>query len=493
LTGLGGLPMGKATSSSYSITFHLITETYQKHSLDKRFEIARQIYNACLAEGLKRIKKLKQDQLYQVTVQQSKSAERNQQLRELRLQYGCSEYSMHTFVQPMQHHFKVNIDSHTAQKIATRAWKAIEKMEYGQANKVYFKKKGSWNSLEGKTNQAGIRYKEGRLQWNGLSIPVHIRKNDEYAHVALQDRVKFCRIRRSVIRGKMKYVLQLILEGTPPQKRNKENGEARHPIGTGIVGLDIGTQTIAICSQSEVKLLELAPNINRIDHEKRNIQRRLDRQRRANNPHKYHENGTINGGNRERWVYSKRAVKTRQQLMEMERKLRVKRKQAHEQLANQILALGDEIKVEQMSFQGLAKRTKETKVDERTGKFKRKKRFGKSIGHKAPALLLGIIERKLSYQGKQLHRVDTAKLKASQYNHVEDHYLKKELHERWTDIGESRIQRDLYSAFIIMNAKDNNREVDRDACERGFSRFKKLHNNEIERLSKTTTVASMGI
>jgi transposase len=331
------------------------------------------------------------------------------------------------------------------------------------------------------------------VHWNGLSIPIHIRKHDEYAQIVLQDRVKFSRISRRIIRGKVKYVLQLIVEGTPPQKRNKQNGEVRDPIGTGKVGLDIGTQTMAICSQTEVKLLELAPNIDRIDQEKRKMQRKLERQRRANNPHKYHEDGTINRGNRERWVYSKRSNQTRQKLMEMERKVRVKRKQAHEQLANHILTLGDEIKVEQMSFQGLAKRMKETKVDERTGKFKSKKRFGKSIGNKAPALLLGIIERKLSYQGKQLHKVDTVKLKASQYNHVDDHYRKKKLNERWTDIGESRIQRDLYSAFLIMNAKDNNQEVDRDACERGFPRFKKLHNKEIERLSKTKTVASMGI
>jgi hypothetical protein len=45
---VGGSPMGKATSPSYSITLDLITETFQEHTLDKRFEIARQIYNACL-------------------------------------------------------------------------------------------------------------------------------------------------------------------------------------------------------------------------------------------------------------------------------------------------------------------------------------------------------------------------------------------------------------------------------------------------------------
>lgn len=70
-----------------------------------------------------------------------------------------------------------------------------------------------------------------------------------------------------------------------------------------------------------------------------------------------------------------------------------------------------------MSFSGLAKRTKETIVNKK-GRYKRKKRFGKSIGNRAPAMYLSIIEWKLGYLGKGLHYVDTVSFKASQYDHV---------------------------------------------------------------------------
>ncbi len=50
-----------------------------------------------------------------------------------------------------------------------------------------------------------------------------------------------------------------------------------------------------------------------------------------------------------------------------------------------------------MNFRALAKQTKETKINAK-GKFQRKKRFGKSIGSYAPAMLIAIIDRKLKYQ-----------------------------------------------------------------------------------------------
>lgn len=45
---------------SYVLTFRLMTEIHQEHKLSKRFEIARNIYNACLGELYKRYAALKQ-------------------------------------------------------------------------------------------------------------------------------------------------------------------------------------------------------------------------------------------------------------------------------------------------------------------------------------------------------------------------------------------------------------------------------------------------
>lgn len=485
--------MAKPKTKSYVLTLKLKTERWQAHILEKRFEIGRKIYNACLGELVKRYKKLQHDKQYCHLAQQPKSKERNNRLNELYRQYGINEYAMHDFVKPMQHHFKKHIDSHTAQKIATRAWLAAEKLIFGNAKKVSFKKYNEMDSFEGKTNSTGIRFKDKHLLWNGLSIPVMIHPNDVYAHLALQDRMKYCRIVRKTIRGNIKYFLQLTLEGVPPKKRNRQTGQIKHPIGQGDVGIDMGTQTVAICSTNDVKLLLLAPSVENIEKQKRVLQRKLDRQRRANNPHKYEEDGTIKKDNKEKWVWSKNYLKTRQQLAELQRKMADKRKQDHQRLANGVITLGHHIRVEKMNFKALQAKAKETKVGT-NGKYRKKKRFGKSIANRAPSLFLNILNQKLQYEGYSLQYIDTFSVKASQYDHQNDDYNKKTLSQRWHEIDGRRVQRDLYSAFLIMNVKDNLKEIDRQKCLERWDHFVFLHDKEITRLqSAPQLVRSMGL
>lgn len=102
-------------------------------------------------------------------------------------------------------------------------------------------------------------------------------------------------------------------------------------------------------------------------------------------------------------------------------------------MANSILSLGDELYIETMHFNGLAKRTKETKTNQQ-GKFQSKKRFGKSIGNHAPAMLVEIINQKLKYGKQEIQKVNTITFRASQYNHVTNSYEKKKLHQRWSQL-----------------------------------------------------------
>jgi hypothetical protein len=116
--------------------------------------------------------------------------------------------------------------------------------------------------------------------------------------------------------------------------------------------------------------------------------------------------------------------------------------QSHNSLSNKLLTFGDEHYWEEMNIKGLQKRSK------KTGKFKRKKRFGKSIGHRASAMFLCILERKVKTNGGIFKKVNTQKFKASQYDHKANDYKKKELKERWHIFDDgTKIQRDLYSAF----------------------------------------------
>ena len=435
-----------------------------------------------------------QSKEYRKVVRMDKGKKRNKMFNELNKKYGLTEYSLHTYVKPMQKHFKVNIDSFTTQKIATRSFSAFQKLMFHQADKVNFKRFGEMDSLEGKSNKTGIRFVENQLLWNGLIIPVITKKNDEYAQMSLTNKIKYCRIVRKLVRGKYKFYVQLILEGFPPMKINKETGEIKNGISNGSVGLDIGTQTLAISSRKEVRLLELASEVNNIEKVKRALSRKLDRQRRANNPHKYNENGTIKRNNL-KWIKSKKYIKTQHELAEVQGKMADIRKQSHNKLANYILTLGNKVYVETMNYKGLQSRAKETTVNEKTGRINKKKRFGKSLANKAPSMFLTILDNKLKWHNEQLLKVDTFKIKASQYNHIEDKYIKKDLSERWNNFEEYQIQRDLYSAFIIMCTKDNLKETDKEMCISEFDKFKKLHDLEIDRIknSESKLISSMGI
>ena len=467
---------------TYTLTFRLKTEKWQEDKLNKRLEIGRNIYNACLREILKRYNTMINSEEYKQIQQMAKGKERNKLFNKLNSKYGISEYSLHDYVKPMQHHFKENIDAFTAQKIATRAYNAFAKYMYHEADKVYFKKYGELNSLEGKSNKTGIRFKDKCLIWNGLIIPVIIKKNDIYTHEALQNKIKYCRIKREMIKGKYHYYIQLVLDGVPPLKINKQTGEIKNQTTYGKVGIDIGTQTVAISSNYDFKLLELAPEVVNIDKEIKRIQRYMDRSRRLINPNKYNDDGTINTQNKDKWIYSNRYLKAKNRYKELYRKQKEIRRQSHNNLANFILSLGNEFYVEDMNFKGLQLRAKETTINDKTGKYNRKKRFGKSLANKAPSLFLTILNNKLKFQDNKLVKVDTRELKASQFNHINEEYNKKKLCQRWNDLNGIKVQRDLYSAFLIQHVNDDLKSVNVELCNKDFDNFLKLHNKEVERL-----------
>lgn len=353
----GGNILAKTRTSSYVLTLRLKTEIHQDHKIFKRFEIARSIYNACLGELYKRYFALRQSKQYKVVYVMEKGKQRNKKLSDLNKEFGLAEYSLHEFVKSMQHQFKQNIDSFTAQKIATRAFKAFEKLMYKQGKKVHFKKYGEMESVEGKTNSTGIRYKDGNIIWNGLVLRTIIKNNDVYAHLALKDKIKFVRIKKDWFKGKYVYYAQLVLEGIPPQKYNSEGVKEIHSTDKR-VGIDIGTSTVAVCSKDEVFLTELAPSVIDIGRNKKKIQRAMDRSKRATNPSKYKEDGTININNKAKWFFSNRYLKMKNELRELQRLNKVKRKQEHEILSNRILSLGTNVFVEIMSFKGLKKERK---------------------------------------------------------------------------------------------------------------------------------------
>ena len=493
--------------ANFIVQFPLITEKYQEYILDKRFEIGRKIYNSLVTVTQKRYKEMIKTKQYRSIKEElkdiySSTSKENTKhkkklcalLNDLYKQYRVSEYSFHKDVKQMQKHFKNNIDSYTSQKIASTLWKSYEKLFFGNGNKIHYKKYNSLNSLEGKSNKTGIRFKDDCLLWNGLNIPVLIDYDNYYEYQAMQNEIAYCRIVRKFIRNKYKYYLQIVFKGATPVKVDKYTGKIKHQLGVGDVGIDIGTSTVAISSKSDVKILELADKVQNIENKKRLILRKMDRSMRATNPDNFNEDRTIKkqGNKKVVWNKSNHYVKLQNQLKELYRKQVDVRKYQHECLANYIVSLGDNIFVETMNFAGLQRRSKKTEKNDK-GKFKRKKRFGKSLANRAPAMLMTIIDRKLKYFDTMLFEINTYKAKASQFNHFDGTYNKKSLSQRWNDFDGIKIQRDMYSAFLIMNINNDLESFDIDKCNNRFDNFKKLHDIEVNRLRGCKNLSSIAI
>ena len=485
--------MKRSSTPSFVLTMKLNTGLYESDILDYRFHCGVRIYNVLVKHCRRQLRKLYSDQEYlRLLSERSLCAPNdkkhkafiNQKLADIRMQYGLSGFQLENYVKLQQYRYKKHIDSMTAQKIAASVWRSVEKYLFGNGKEVHFCRYDDFCSMEGKHNVSGIRFKDGRIHWNGLVIQPKYDKSDVYATKALKRRIKYCRICRKALGMRYHYYLQLILEGVPPIKHN---------YGSGDVGIDIGTSTCAVVSQSQCILTVLGDEVKRYDKEISVLSRKLDRSRRITNPQNYRSDGTVKKGHK-RWNYSNTYYKTAMKKRALERRQADSLRQSQEKQANQIISQGTCIYAENMSFSGLQKRAKQTTVNTK-GRFNKKARFGKSLKNHAPARFLGIIDRKLKYIGCELFLVNTKSFRASQYNHITDEYVKKKLSCRGQIMDGKWIQRDLYSAFLLMNSHPSLEYPDRDKCRSTYERFVKNHDICINKLlsSSKKHPASFGL
>ena len=335
------------------------------------------------------------------------------------------------------------------------------------------------------------------ITYGDYTFPVTLRNPDTqtgwYQQEALKCGVKYCRIIRKWVSTKWKYYAQIVLEGYPPIKCDN-NGVAKHPVKQGRVGIDIGTQTIAFSGKDVCDLRVLAPaaraQAKSLVNEIAATLRAMDRSRRATNPKYYNPDGTIKRlkrqhGQKQRreWKYSKRYYRLRAKLRNLYRKLADIRKMEHNILANELLAHGNEFVVEDMNYKALQKRSKETKINPKTGRAHTKKRFGKSLSRCAPATFISILSKKANRYGGTVIKVSTFETKASQFDHTDESYTKKKLSERMARLRNGDIvQRDLYSAFLLEHIDTESLQYNMETLNSAFPAFLEMHENTKQRL-----------
>ena len=141
----------------------------QERILLARLEAARQVYNACLGEARKRVRLVRESKAFQQARTLSRdNPERTRLFRAARAQHAFSDYDLQAFAQQFGHFWLgEHLDSHILQKLATRAYGAANRLLLGRAKRVRFKGRHQLDSVEGKTNAAGLRWCTDHLERTG--------------------------------------------------------------------------------------------------------------------------------------------------------------------------------------------------------------------------------------------------------------------------------------------------------------------------------------
>ena len=423
--------MGRAKTSSFICELPLRVSPPEECALLVRLDCARMVYNACLGEALKRLDKMRSSPEYQ-TARAMPKGQKKSPVAQARAaafkvaneRHGFREYDLHAYAtQFSQSWLGEHLDANTVQKLATRAFLAARRRAFGQNGRPRFKGKGWFDSVEGKTNTSGILWREGRVKWLGLELPALLNPQDEVTAYGLTRPVKFVRLLRRKLNGRNRFFAQLVCQGLPYRKD-------KHRLGQGVVGLDIGPSTIAIVSDTSATLERFCDELKPQQKAIRKLQRKLDRQRRANNPENFNADGTAKKGVR-RWHFSKRYVYTRAQLAELHRQQAAHRKSLHGQMVSRVLAQGNVIKLEKLSYRAF------------------QRQFGKSVGFRGPGQFVSHLRRKAGNAGAEIDEFPTRPTRLSQIC-LCGTLAKKPLAQRWhvCDCGVGPVQRDVFSAWL---------------------------------------------
>lgn len=493
----------KQDNDYFIIELQLEVEKWQAGIIDKRLECGRHLYNSLLSVEIKRYNEMIKTKKYRYLYSSLKHDKKYDheiwaEIHKMEIDFGLTEYGFINDIKHMANHFSGLMNAQICQVIAKQVWTSLKSIMHKPRRHAHSKKFGSFNTLSGAQKTRAIIFKGDYVDFGKLHLRIKYPKNkNDFSYFERflfpnLDNLKFCKIVRKQIRCKSRYYVQLVFKGNAIRDR--------YSIGTGRVGIDIGTSTVAVSSDTYVDLFELASEAQILEKEKIELQRKMVRSMRSTNPSKFNPDGTIKKGNREKWKYSKRYNRLKAKYSEICRKQAVARKLSHNKMTNILLRLGDQFFAESMNFSRLSKRSKHETEYVSKNKCKRKKRYGKSICNRAPAMLLTILDRKLNYFGLRLNKINTITCKASQYDHKSDTFNKKSLSDRWhLFIDGTSVQRDLYSAFLISNVSDSLDYIDREMCVDKFESFFELHNKKISELreikltAKHKFLTSMGI
>lgn len=411
-----------------------------------------------------------------------------------------------------------NIGSVFCVTTADDVWRGVEQILCYGAKKLHFRQRGDLPDLRAKQTCYAlvVHAEDGRLAFSYRGMKFHTLPGDRFiqdeadavlAYLAdpglananavmgmwpgavLDDTFRPCyaTLVCKEIRGRLRIYVHITIEGRAMPKYRK-NGSRRHQYGTGKVGCDIGTQTIAWTSDKKVGLANLAERgdfIRPPERQERCLYRAIDRSRRATNPENYNSNGTIRKG-RKTWIKSKRYRKLQARHSETARKAAENRRYAINggreppALPRRCVHHGaEECQKAPETCRGKGK----TEISEKTGRPKRKKRFGKSIRNRCPGYFQAKEKQVFGATG-HYYEVPSG-YRASQYDHTADDYIKKKLSDRMYRLADGTlVQRNWYSSFLLYSADSTYTAIDSQRCMEEFEHKLVMEHQLIDRIKE---------
>jgi putative transposase len=439
--------LAKSRTSSFITEIPLVVDSKQQKELLSRFRAARQLYNACLNEAMARMNLVRNSEAWEQAKQINREAKkkRSEAFNAASKAYRYSDYDIQAYATIVSNRSKwiaQLLDSNTQQVLATRAFRASEKVIFGRAKKVRYKVPSRFRSVEGKTNKQGIRWKNNKLVWGKFTLTPDIDAQNSVIQHGLNHPVKYVRLLWRELNGKQRWYVQLINEGQPYQKE-------KNYVSDGVIGLDINIANIAFVGDNKAGLLAFAEQVPTYESEIKALQRQMQRSERASNPENYSpdfsgqvgrkivlKKGKVKPGKRQ-WKKSKTSQKLARKKRELERRKSAYAKSQNRRIVNEILKHGNQIKTENVSVKAW------------------QKRYGKAISAKSPGFVQSELKRKAEIAGGSFLQFSTQKTALSQ-THLTGERIKKALSERiHYDQTGIVMHRDLFSAYLSRFVDDD--------------------------------------
>ena len=476
----------------HTLRVKLYVNKFNRDFLNNVFFVAYKLYVQATKYAQKQLRLLSKNKRYKYLKHlyilniddKDKLKEINKELNEIISSFNISQYDLEKYLVIMQHKYKNYITSQQAQKIAKFVSQNVDKVLYGNGKNLHIKKHVEFNTISQKCTTNGIKFFNDHIEFMKHNIPIKYSNNvkdQEYLLKSMNHKLKYCELKRIEFNNGFDYYVNLVYDGEVPNKITK---------GKDTLGIDPGVSTIASVSDTKCILRELAPKCKDYNKQISKLQKQIDKSIRTTNPNKFNDDGTIKKGSKGKFVYTKHCKYLKRKLRVLYRKKSAYTKCKHNELANMILNNTKKVNIEDMNFKALAKRSKSTERQEKISivngkeihKYKKKKRFGKSINDRSPGLFIKLLEKKCSRYNIQFNKINTKKVKASKYNHLTNKYEEHKLSERTKLIGTNLVQRDLYSAYIIKNVKSDLESVNKNKLKRDFNKFLEMQEEEINNI-----------